>query len=314
MLPLLFFFLGNILPGKQRIMKKQSLISVIMPVYNASEYLSKAIESILWQTHTNWELICVNDGSTDNSLSILKAFAKKDKRIKVFSNKTKRGIGYSLNKALKVTQGKFIARMDADDISLADRFAKQVAFLNKNPKMVACGGQAAIIDPFDKIIAYKKFPTNPDILYKMIMKVVPLQHPILMARADVFKGYKYLENLPTAEDVDMLFYLLSRGKISNVDSVIYQYRKANLSNGYHNVKKTFFITFLTRINAIIKYHYEPSFMGMFISLFELAVISILPSKLIVNLFEKIRFEQPSLRKNFLLFLSLFSLNTKSIAR
>src|ERR1035437_771680 len=116
MLPLLFFFLGNILPGKQRIMKKQSLISVIMPVYNASEYLSKAIESILWQTHTNWELICVNDGSTDNSLSILKAFAKKDKRIKVFSNKTKRGIGYSLNKALKVTKGKFIARMDADDI------------------------------------------------------------------------------------------------------------------------------------------------------------------------------------------------------
>lgn len=295
-------------------MNKQTLISVIMPVYNASDYLSKAIDSILWQTYTNWELICVNDGSTDNSLSILKYFAKKDKRIKVFSNKTKHGIGYSLNKGLKVAQGKFIARMDADDISLGDRFTKQVTFLNKNRKMVACGGQAAIIDPFDNILAYKKFPTNPDVLYKMIMKVVPLQHPILMARADVFKGYKYVEGLPTAEDVDMLFYLLSRGKIGNVDSVIYQYRKATLSNGYHNVKKTFFITFLTRLNAILKYHYEPSFMGIFISLFELAAVSILPSRLIVKLFEKVRFEQPSFKKNFLLFLRMFSLNTKPITR
>jgi len=295
-------------------MKKQPLISVIMPTYNASEYLSKAIESILWQTHTNWELICVNDGSTDNSLSMLKAFAKKDKRIKIYTNRTKRGIGYSLNKALKVTQGKFVARMDADDISLSDRLTKQLEFLNKNKEIVACGGQAEIIDSSDNIIAYKKFPTNPETLYKMIMKVIPLQHPLLMARSDVLKNYKYLENLSTAEDVDMLFYLLSRGKISNIDSVIYKYRKVTLSNGYHNVKKTFFITFLTRLNAILKYHYEPSFMGISISLFELAVVSILPSKLIVKVFEKIRFEQPSLKKNLLLFLSLFSLNTKSVAQ
>jgi len=314
MLPLLFFFLDNILPGKQRIMKKQSLISIIMPVYNASEYLSKAVQSILWQAHTNWELICVNDGSTDNSLTILKAFAKKDNRIRIFSNRGNKGIGYSLNKALKAARGKFIARMDADDISLPDRFTKQLAFLAKNSQIVACGGQEAIIDPSDNILAYKKFPTDPDVLYKMIMKVVPLQHSILMVRAGVFKNYKYLENLSTAEDVDMSFYLLSRGKISNVDSVIYQYRKVSLSNGYHDVKKTFFITFLTRLNAIFKYHYKPSLMGILISLFEFMIITVLPAKLVVKLFEKIRFEQPSLKKNLLLFLSLFYPNTKSIVR
>jgi glycosyltransferase involved in cell wall biosynthesis len=283
-----------------------------MPVFNASQHLSKALESILWQTHTNWELICVNDGSTDNSLSILKTYARQDKRIKVYTNRTNRGIGYSLNKALKVAQGKFIARMDADDISFPDRLAKQLSFLDNNPKIVACGGQAEIIDPIDNIIAYKKFPTDHDVLYKMIMKVVPIQHPILMVRANIIKDYKYLENISTAEDVDLLFYLLSRGRISNVDSIIYKYRKVDLSNGYHNVKKTFFITFLIRINAILKYHYEPSVMGILISLFELVAISILPSKLVVKLFEKLRFEQPFSKRNFLLFLSLFSLNTKSI--
>jgi glycosyltransferase involved in cell wall biosynthesis len=293
---------------------KKPIISIIMPVFNASEFLSKALESVLWQTYSNWELICVNDNSIDNSLQILKAFAKKDKRIKILSNSRNRGIGYSLNKALKQVKGDFIARMDADDIALPDRLEKQLTLLKANPDIVACGGQAAIIDPSDNIIAYKKFPTQYPKLYKMIMKVVPIQHPILMTRAKVFKNYRYLETISTAEDVDLLFYILEKGKIANVNSIIYLYRKSNLSNGYHDLKKTFFITFKTRLLAIKKYHYKPTLWGILCSIMEFIIVGMLPSRVILSLFEKMRFEPISKKTYNFQLSSLFSVSQRLVSR
>lgn len=274
------------------------LISVIMPVQNKAEFLEEAIQSILSQTYTNWELICIDNLSNDGSFEILKRYQTIDQRIKVFSNRKKCNLGYSLNQGLRYSHGKFIARMDADDVSFPDRFEKQIELLNKNKDIVACGGQAEIIDAQGNLLAFKKFPTDSDVLYKMIMKVVPIQHPILMARANVYKKYRYDEKLTTAEDVDMLFYLLSKGDLSNVDSVVYKYRKTDTSNGYHNVKKTFHITFNSRFKAIKTYGYRPTFLSILSSLCQFAVVSILPSKLIVKLFEAFRFEPPVWKKPF----------------
>jgi len=273
-------------------MKKQPLISVLMPVRNASEFLPEAIQSIRKQTHTNWELLCVDDGSTDGSYKILRQYQSIDRRIKIYHNGTKKGIGYSLNKALRHAQGDYIARMDADDISLSNRFTKQISLLKRSPGVVACGGQIAMIDPKGTIFAYKRFPTQSSKLHDMIMRMIPLQHPLLMAKAEVLKNYRYQTDVPTAEDVDMLFYLLSRGKLRNVGTVIYQYRKSDTSNGYHSVKKTFYITFANRFAAIKKYHYQPRIWGLCTSLIEYVVVSVLPSKVIVALFEAIRYEPP----------------------
>ncbi|NMC36624.1 glycosyltransferase family 2 protein [Candidatus Beckwithbacteria bacterium] len=272
--------------------QENELISIIMPVYNAGDFLVEAIKSILDQTYTNWELIAVDDKSEDNSLQILKKFAAGDKRIKIITNRSNRGIGYSLNRALKVAKGTFIARMDADDIAAPKRLAIQQQFLKKHPKIIVCGGQANMIDCQGKVFAKKQFPTKPSILYDMIMQMIPIQHPMLMARAKYYKRYRYDESLSTAEDVDLLFYFLSRGPISNVSQYIYNYRKANSSNGYHNVKKTFYLTFLARWKAIISYRYQPSIKGVLISLAQLMAVTVLPSQWIVKLFEAIRFYPP----------------------
>jgi len=277
-------------------LNKQPLISVLMPVYNAGEFLVEAIESILAQTYENWELICIDGGSKDNSLKILKEYAKKDPRIKLIKNGQHKGIGHSLNLAIPQAKGDYVARMDADDVSLSNRFEEQIKLLKENPNLVACGGQAEMIDKNGNVFAEKRFPTDPKKLRELIMKMIPLQHPILMARSYVFKKYRYLENLPTAEDVDMLFYLLSQGDLGNVDTIVYQYRKASNSNAYLNVKKTFYITFQTRFKAIKKYCYRPTIAGILISMAQFILISLLPSKLVVSLFEALRYYYPSVLK------------------
>lgn len=286
----------------KHIKTSKPLVSVIMPVYNACGYLVESLDSICNQSITNWELICINDASTDNSLAILKQYQKQDKRIKIYSNSVKMGISYSLNKAIGIAKGTYIARMDADDVSLPQRFEKQITLLKENPRLVACGGQAVMIDNKSAVFAYKSFPQDPKTLYNMIMSVVPIQHPILMAKAEVLKNYRYNENEKTAEDVDMLFCLLSKGDISNVNTIVYKYRKTDRSNGYHNVKKTFYITLRSRLVAIFKHGYRPTPKGILISLLQCIMVTLLPSKSVVTLFEAMRFEPPIWQRGILKFL------------
>ena len=111
-------------------------VSVIMPVYNGEKFISQAIESILNQTFVDFEFIIINDGSNDKTEKIIAKY--KDKRIKYFKFTKNKGLVYSLNFCLKKSKGEFIARMDADDISMPDRFTKQVKFLDKNESVVMC--------------------------------------------------------------------------------------------------------------------------------------------------------------------------------
>ena len=265
------------------------LTSVIIPVKNAGKFVGDAIQSILDQTYKNWEMIVVDDGSADETGKILKKFAKKDKRITVVTHKESKGIGASLNLALTKAKGKYIARMDGDDISLLNRLTTQVAFLQKNPKIVAIGGQAEMIDGEGEIFAYKHFPTNPKTLREMIMWMVPIQHPIMMVRASAYKKCRYDESYPTAEDVEMFMQLLKYGEFGNVPEVVYQYRKADTSNGYHNLKQTFYLTILGRWQGIEKHGYRPTLKGIVLTLAQLLVVSLLPAKMIVRLYESKRF-------------------------
>ena len=114
-------------------------LSVIMPAYNAEKYIGEAIESILNQTFTDFEFIIIDDGSSDHTADIIKGFH--DERIRFIQNEKNSGVANTLNKGLELSQGEYIARMDADDISLPARFEKQVAFMEANPDVavVGCG-------------------------------------------------------------------------------------------------------------------------------------------------------------------------------
>lgn len=290
------------------------LISVIMPARNAEQFIVEAVRSIQAQTYSHWEFLIMDDGSTDHTGEILDDLAARDSRIKVFHNKHGKGISAGLNTLLRAAQGEFIARMDADDISLPDRFEKQLAYLNEHPDVVACGGSAHMIDGKGKIFAEKLFPTDPDELYDMIMRMVPIQHPILMARALVMKKYRYDETMRTAEDVDMFFKLMQDGKLGNVPSIVYKYRKADTSNGYHDAKLTFWLTIKSRFRGITKYGYHPSWKGVLHSLLQLIMVLCLPSKFMVRLYEWYRFDWPAHVAILLEKSTVFPISKPKIAR
>ena len=134
------------------------LVSVIMSVYNAEKFLNSAIESITNQTFTDFEFIIIEDCSTDKTLEILREFKEKDNRIKIIQkekNEGPKGFIKNLNLGLNMAQGKYVARMDSDDISLPERFQKQVIFLENNPEISMVGAQIDFINEKNEIIGEK---------------------------------------------------------------------------------------------------------------------------------------------------------------
>jgi len=115
-------------------------VSVMMPAYNAESFLAESVESILNQTFTDFELLILNDGSTDGTLALAQTFAKKDPRVRVLNNGKNRGLAYTRNRLLREAQGEFLAILDSDDISLPERLAKQVAYLEAHPEVGILGG------------------------------------------------------------------------------------------------------------------------------------------------------------------------------
>src|SRR3990172_5385939 len=121
------------------------MVSVLMPFYNAERYVGEAIESILCQTFKEFELVAIDDGSTDRSLEVVRGYACRDTRIRCFSSAHK-GIAATRNETLSRANGKYIAVMDADDISLPERLAKQVAYLESHPECVLVGSWVQLMD------------------------------------------------------------------------------------------------------------------------------------------------------------------------
>lgn len=275
--------------------KIKPLISVIMPVYNAGDFLVEAIESIRNQTYKNWELIAVDDGSRDKSWEILNKYGKKDKRIKIFRFRAHKGLAPALNFAIKKAKGRYLARMDADDISHQARFEKQLQYLTQHKEVILVGSQVAMIDTKGKLIGKKSFPTDHQTIYKMMIERMPVQHASILAYTKFFKHYLY-QNHTTAEDVSIFFKLLTKGKFANIKETLYRYRLHHDSNSLKNPKKTFYLTLKSRIKAIMYWGYKPSVKGVFINILQCLAVSVLPNSFILYLYEAWRFKIPKVIK------------------
>lgn len=116
------------------------MVTVFIPCYNAGRFISETIDSILVQTYQDFEILIIDDGSTDNSSEILNQYAEKDERIRILKNKRNRGIGYTRNRGVREARGKYLAIMDADDISVPSRLEKEVQYLEKHQSVEAVSG------------------------------------------------------------------------------------------------------------------------------------------------------------------------------
>lgn len=164
-------------------MNKNPKVTVLMPVYNGEEYLREAIESILFQSFGNFEFLIIDDGSTDDSINIIASYT--DPRIRVITNGENIGIARALNKGIELARGKYIARMDSDDISLPKRFEKQVDFLDKNPEIGIVGSWIKTFGGRKTIIL--AHPCNPEMVRIFFLFDSPLAHPTVMMRREFLK-------------------------------------------------------------------------------------------------------------------------------
>jgi glycosyltransferase involved in cell wall biosynthesis len=200
------------------------LVSVLLPVYNGEKYLSDTIKSILDQTYTNIELIIINDCSTDHSEEIILSF--KDKRINYFKNEINLKLIKTLNKGVLLSKGKYIVRIDSDDIAVVDRIQKQVQFMECNSEYIVAGSYVQLIKNdvlSTDVINYHQF--NDDIKFSLIFNC-PFIHPSVIIRTSVFQELKitFNENFVHAEDYALWIELASLGKFYNIPEVLTYYR------------------------------------------------------------------------------------------
>lgn len=190
-----------------------------MPVYNSEKYLKEAIKSILNQTFKEFEFIIIDDGSTDKSLEIINEY--KDPRIVLIKHKTNKGIIYSLNEGLKKTNGKYIARMDADDVAVKTRLAKQIEFLEKNKDISILGSW--IKNFGDKNYTWRTI-ANPKLLRSRMLFESSLAHPSVIFRKKDLTNFQYEKEYPYAEDFVLWVKAAEKLQLSNYPEVLLKYR------------------------------------------------------------------------------------------
>ena len=178
-------------------------VSVIMSVYNGEAYLAEAIESIINQTFQNWELIVINDCSTDSTAQILADFAQKDARVKVHPNEVNLRLPTSLNKAISLCSGKYIARMDADDISLPGRLEKQYKFMEENPDVSLSSCRFMTVKNGVYASGGAGGRCDSDAIKAMLLVANPILHPGVIAKAEVMKEFCYDTTLTCTEDLEL---------------------------------------------------------------------------------------------------------------
>lgn len=215
-----------------------NLISVILPVYNGGLYLSDSIESILKQTFIDFEFIIINDGSTDDSLELIKKYASNDNRIKVI-NRENRGLIYTLNEGIEQAKGNYIARMDQDDIALKTRLEFQYKYMIDN-HLDVCGGNYIVIDENNNSMnLYRLFQNEFEILLTLASNV-PFAHPCVMIKKEFLESNKLeygINGYRNAEDLDLWINMYNRGaKFGNLDETILKYRILSTSMSRVNHK------------------------------------------------------------------------------
>lgn len=215
-------------------------VSVVMSVYNEPiEWIRTAIDSIVNQSFSDWEFIIIND-KPDNSesASLLSEFAEKDNRISIITNEQNIGLTKSLNKGLKVAEGQYIARMDADDMSLPQRFERQVRFLDSHPNILAVGSWTGSIDENgNRLNAIGRYETNHKWVRAQFIQNSQISHPAVMFHRIINNELvQYDESVRYAQDYSLMVRILQHGEITNLPEVLFCYRSSD--NQITTSKKT----------------------------------------------------------------------------
>src|SRR4051794_9433663 len=198
-------------------------ITVLLPTYNDSRFLPQSVGSILNLTFSDFELLIVDDGSTDGTGELLDRLA--DPRIRLLRNSTNRGLTFSLNRGLDAAQGRYVARMDADDVAEPERLAAQFAFMEGNPSVGITGSSRTLIDEQNRFVAEARATEGDLAIRWKCLLGSPFAHPTVMLRRAVLERHKLrYRGVPRAEDYDLWPRVLAHTRGANLPQPLLRYR------------------------------------------------------------------------------------------
>ena len=232
-----------------------------MPVFNSDRWLAKAIASIEAQSFPDFELIVIDDGSTDQTAQIIADAARGDARIRT-ARQDHRGIAAALNSGIALARSQIIARMDGDDIAAVDRLRTQLAFLAAHPAIAGVGSWAYVIDEQDHRIGELKPETEPVLLHDLLPKQNPFVHSSMMLRADAIRsagGYRPV--LDGAEDYDLWLRMSERAQLANIPQFLLNYRSLPASANTATARRQLLSARLARLSATARRSSQPDFVA-----------------------------------------------------
>jgi glycosyltransferase involved in cell wall biosynthesis len=213
--------------------KNKPTVSVVMAVYNGAKYLRESIESILYQSYQDFEFIIIDDGSSDETSTILAEYRKTDFRFSIFRNASNQWLAASLNRGLREAQGEYIARQDADDIALPNRFELQLEYLEKHRNIFLVGSNLFLIDETGRVCGRRRFPSSSNELGNTLPKHNAIAHPTIMFRNDGTHFYR--EKFRFSQDYDFYLRLLTEGRqMANIPEYLIRYRQSNQNTSAKN--------------------------------------------------------------------------------
>jgi glycosyltransferase involved in cell wall biosynthesis len=218
-------------------------ITVFMAAYNVADYIYESIQSVLDQTFRDFELLIVNDGSTDHTVEVINRF--KDPRIRLLNNDKNRGLTFTRNVALKEAQGEYIAILDSDDVAVPNRLELQYNFFQKYPSFALCGGHGTVIDKIGKHVEDHRFtvPVGADRIKMILLFQNTYINSTVMYKSAVLRELNGYQNYAPAEDYELFTRISDKYQVNNLDCVLVKYRlhdsNTSIAQGETGRKKVF---------------------------------------------------------------------------
>ena len=260
------------------------LVSVVIPAYNAEAFLGDAIDSILAQTYPHFEIIVIDDASTDGTWAVAQRRADTDPRIRVHRNADNLGIAGNRNRGVTLARGKYLAWQDADDISMPSRLEKQVRLLEAHPDVAIVGGYIELFRG-TTTLGVRKYAPDDASLRRCIFRYSPVAQPVAMLRLDALRSVgEYDLRYPPAEDLDMTFRLGEHHRLANVEEVLLRYRESDASATFTRLRKMESSTVAIRRRYRASPAYHMTWGDWLFNLAHRASIRLVPARLKIRLF------------------------------
>jgi glycosyltransferase involved in cell wall biosynthesis len=272
--------------------KQQALVSVVLPVHNAAPYLRAAIESVLAQTYRLFELVIVDDGSTDGSVAIAEEYAQAHPHVRLIRNPANLGIVQARNRAFAEADpaSAYFAVFDSDDICLPDRLQMQVDFLEAHPDHALVGGHTFVIDEDDGVVGARRYPVTHAEIASVITRYCPIAQPTAMIRRSALEAVGgYRDRFPRCHDYDLWLRMAARYKIANLDAFTLKYRISRTQGKRVHLRQSLKLT--------IELQREWLLYGPFFNPFNIAyyaaeyLLLLLPEPLVLGLFMRLTYRR-----------------------